>query len=123
LTLQGHRSEAAAAWDKLQVEEVDRQKVETEHYEEIGAQKPQRSENSIAAAGDREKASRPRQNHSQGKMFDLFSADVRARTFLAVFIMGMQQLSGIDGVLYVSELILLETSFNLQLSVRFKFFS
>jgi hypothetical protein len=48
---------------------------------------------------------------------------VRARTFLAVFIMGMQQLSGIDGVLYVSELILLETSFNLQLSVRFKFFS
>lgn len=34
--------------------------------------------------------------------FDVFSPDVRARTALAAFMMGMQQLSGIDGVLYVS---------------------
>lgn len=33
---------------------------------------------------------------------DLFAPDSRARLFLAVFLMGMQQLSGIDGVLYVS---------------------
>lgn len=103
LTLEGHPSEAAAAWDRLQVEEEDRQHVETEHDEIIGAQSPKGTENSIAAAGDQEKASRSRQNQSQSKMFDLFSADVRARTALAVFIMGMQQLSGIDGVLYVSE--------------------
>jgi hypothetical protein len=34
--------------------------------------------------------------------FDVFSADVRARTGLAAFMMAMQQLNGIDGVLYVS---------------------
>lgn len=40
------------------------------------------------------------------KLFDIFSKDVRSRTALVVFMMGMQQLSGIDGVLYVcSELL------------------
>jgi DNA-directed RNA polymerase III subunit RPC2 len=119
LTLEGHPSEAAAAWDRLQVEEEDRQKVETDHDGETGARNPQRSENSIAAAGDQEKASRLRQNQSQSKIFDIFSVDVRARTALAVFIMGMQQLSGIDGVLYVSVPRRLATSFNLQHSVGF----
>jgi DNA-directed RNA polymerase III subunit RPC2 len=37
------------------------------------------------------------------KLFDIFSEDVRTRTALAVFLMTMQQLSGIDGVLYVSD--------------------
>ncbi len=32
---------------------------------------------------------------------DVFKSDVRTRTGLAIFLMGMQQLSGIDGVLYV----------------------
>jgi hypothetical protein len=41
------------------------------------------------------------------QMLDVFSADTRPRLFFAVFLMGMQQLSGIDGVLYVS----LRTSF------------
>ena len=35
------------------------------------------------------------------KLLDIFSKDVRGRTALAVFLMGMQQMSGIDGVLYV----------------------
>jgi len=36
------------------------------------------------------------------QMLDVFSAETRPRLFFAVFLMGMQQLSGIDGVLYVS---------------------
>jgi hypothetical protein len=42
------------------------------------------------------------------KLLDIFSEDVRARTALAVFLMAMQQLSGIDGVLYVSDYTLLQ---------------
>jgi hypothetical protein len=38
----------------------------------------------------------------KANFWTLFSKDVRGRTALAVFMMGMQQLSGIDGVLYVS---------------------
>jgi len=125
LTLQGHPSEAAAAWDKLQVQEEDRQKVETEYIGEIDEQNSQSSENSITVASDQEKAGPGgphHQNHSQGKMFDLFSADVRARTFLAVFIMGMQQLSGIDGVLYVSKSTLFVFSFGLRSSMGYDSF-
>lgn len=36
-----------------------------------------------------------------GTVLDIFSKDVRGRTALGVFLMGMQQLSGIDGVPYV----------------------
>ena len=58
------------------------------------------------SVSDQEKIALP--NTSQevrgvdSKFFGVFSREVRARTFLAVFIMGMQQLGGIDGVLYVS---------------------
>jgi DNA-directed RNA polymerase III subunit RPC2 len=37
----------------------------------------------------------------KNKLFDIFSKDVRSRTALAVFLMAMQQLSGIDGALYL----------------------
>lgn len=37
-------------------------------------------------------------------MLDVFSAEARPRFIFAVFLMGAQQLSGIDGVLYVSSL-------------------
>ena len=42
---------------------------------------------------------------SLSKVLDAFSADVRARTLLAIFIMSMQQASGIDGILYVSRVL------------------
>lgn len=51
---------------------------------------------------------RPQIQSVKDKLFDIFSKDVRTRTALAVFLMGMQQLSGIDGVLYVSLLVLLD---------------
>ena len=43
---------------------------------------------------------RPQQS-TVDKLLDIFSKDVRSRTALAVFMMAAQQLSGIDGVLYV----------------------
>ncbi|KAK2868014.1 hypothetical protein FQN49_003242 [Arthroderma sp. PD_2] len=44
-------------------------------------------------------------NIKAGSMMDVFSAESRPRLFLAVFLMGMQQLSGIDGVLYYAPLL------------------
>lgn len=96
LTLQGRSAEAVAAWDTLGVSHAEREKVENEeHLREITETQsiPAIPIPSDTAQGDGKKKS---------SFWDLFSRDVRARTFLAVFMMGMQQLSGIDGVLYVS---------------------
>lgn len=74
LGLQGRVQEAEEVWDKLGVTSADREKVELQ---------VQTREKKVA------------------KLLDIFSKDVRGRTALAVFLMGMQQMSGIDGVLYV----------------------
>lgn len=84
LTLHGRRAEAEQAWDKLGVSHAEREKVELE------AEVPE----NVAPVQKRKQT-------VMDKLFDIFSQDVRARTALVVFMMGMQQLSGIDGVLYV----------------------
>nr|POE93183.1 hexose transporter 2 [Quercus suber] len=67
-------SEVSAAWEKLGVLPVDREAMVD--VEQIRDDKP------------------------KYKMLDVFAPDARPSLFLAVFLMGMQQLSGIDGVLY-----------------------
>lgn len=74
LGLQGRFDEAEAVWDRLGVTSADREKVELQTKV---------------------------QEKTVDKLLDIFSKDVRGRTVLAVFLMGMQQMSGIDGVLYV----------------------
>ena len=106
LNLRGQQAEAAAAWNKLQVNEASRENQETEDREKIAAHEAHDSMK-IADLADSKKAILPDDNglknrKSISRVFDAFSADVRARTFLAVFIMSMQQLSGIDSMLYVS---------------------
>lgn len=84
LTLHGRHAEAEAAWDKLGVGRAEREKVELESGAQEAAAPTEKPKESI-----------------RHKLFDIFSKDVRSRTALVVFMMGMQQLSGIDGVLYV----------------------
>jgi MFS family permease len=84
LGLQGRHAMAEEAWDKLGVTGADREKVEVQvHTTEVqpGTERDGQS--------------------TMEKLTDIFSKDVRGRTALAVFLMGMQQMSGIDGVLYV----------------------
>lgn len=90
LILRGRRSEAAAAWDVLGVGNVEREKAENES----GAEAPASQVPSTTVSTD--------SSATKSGFLDVFSRDVRARTGLAIFMMGMQQLSGIDGVLYVS---------------------
>lgn len=84
LTLHGHQTEAEQAWDRLGVGRAEREKVELESEMPDPSTPAPKVKPSI-----------------MNKLLDIFSKDVRARTALVVFMMGMQQLSGIDGVLYV----------------------
>ncbi|KAJ5364869.1 uncharacterized protein N7496_010582 [Penicillium cataractarum] len=88
LTLHGRHKEAAETWDKLEVSQAEREKVELQS---------ETTEVVVPVATVKEKAVH--------KLLDIFSKDVRTRTALAVFLMGMQQLSGIDGVLYYAPLL------------------
>ena len=102
LTLRGRQSEASAAWDVLGVGHAEREKAEIELAATVTeAHNLVDSTDSISQQGV---ASPTRTTDSTNKysFFDVFARDVRSRTALAAFLLGMQQLSGIDGVLYVS---------------------
>jgi DNA-directed RNA polymerase III subunit RPC2 len=87
LTRRGRHDETLVAWEHLGVDLADREKVEGNATPLVS---PRESQDSLVLT---------KHKHSFG---DVFKKDVRKRTFLAMFLMGMQQLSGIDGVLYVS---------------------
>ncbi|KAL9108571.1 MAG: hypothetical protein Q9227_006657 [Pyrenula ochraceoflavens] len=108
LTLKGRQTQAASSWDRLQVDEKDREETEIDGQVENDAQSCQKDMKS-ASENEQEKAlphdGRLRNHKTENEFFDVFSHNVRGRTFLAVFIMGMQQFSGIDGVLYYAPII------------------
>lgn len=84
LGLQGRYEEAEMAWEKLGVNLADREKIMVQvQVQEIG---PDTEKETVGTTS---------------KLLEVFSKEVRGRTVLGVFLMGMQQLSGIDGVLYV----------------------
>lgn len=106
LILRGQQAEAAAAWDMLQVDGASRENQETKDREKIATYEAHDAMK-FTDVTDSKKAILPDNNGLKNRknvsgVFDAFSADVRARTFLAIFIMSMQQLSGIDDMLYVS---------------------
>ena len=106
LTIRGRRTEASAAWDKLGVGHAEREKAEIQQSTELrSSSEPTKVINQQAITAAPYNEGRP----VKDSFLDVFKKDVRARTGLAVFLMGMQQLSGIDGVLYVY----LTTSFSL----------
>jgi hypothetical protein len=86
LTLHGRHKEAAETWDNLEVSQAEREKVELQ---------PETAE--VVTSVSTVVSVKENTIH---KLLDIFSKDVRTRTALAVFLMGMQQMSGID-VLYV----------------------
>ncbi|PWY86877.1 beta and beta-prime subunits of DNA dependent RNA-polymerase [Aspergillus heteromorphus CBS 117.55] len=99
LTLHGRKSEATAAWDRLGVSQAEREKVEIEQDQCSNIQE------AATVSGECPSASQHQNRSLKHKLLDLFSKDARAQTTLAVFLMGMQQLSGIDGVLYYAPLL------------------
>ncbi|KAJ5951138.1 Major facilitator superfamily domain general substrate transporter [Penicillium vulpinum] len=83
LGLHGHYEMAEQAWDKLGVSHAEREKVVLQvRAQEVDSNTPNVKDGTM------------------NKLLAIFSKDVLGRTILAVFLMGMQQMSGIDGVLY-----------------------
>ena len=100
LILRGRHAEASAAWDVLGVGHTEREKAEIEiQATAIGLDS---SGDSAGSSGRQDAPStRTPDLTTKHSFLDVFARDVRMRTGLAVFLLGMQQLSGIDGVLYV----------------------
>lgn len=102
LTVRGRGSEAASTWELLGVASVDREKAENEYanvaLRTLDANGSAQQDNALPA---------PVEENQQSSLWEAFAPDVRARTILGVFVLGMQQLSGIDGILYVSQLVLI----------------
>ncbi|KAE8152449.1 general substrate transporter [Aspergillus avenaceus] len=105
LKLHGRESEANHVWDQLGVSQAEREKVENEADRGTNLQRASQDAPAIPPADTSVSSARSQDKSVKNKLFDIFSRDVRARTALAVFLMGMQQLSGIDGVLYYAPLL------------------
>ncbi|KAL3454705.1 hypothetical protein BJX65DRAFT_315756 [Aspergillus insuetus] len=107
LTIHGRRDEANAIWDLLGVSHAEREKSEIEQDRGAVVQGPVSQHIAIMNVPTMDVTVSVVQGPQsvKHKLFDIFSKDVRARTALAVFLMTMQQLSGIDGVLYYAPLL------------------
>lgn len=101
LTLSGRQSEASAAWDLLGVSHAEREKVENQLGNDAVVLEVQGPTSGLRqhTVESNLRIGAVLEKHS---FFDVFAPEVRARTGLAAFMMAMQQLNGIDGVLYVS---------------------
>ncbi|OTB00309.1 hypothetical protein M426DRAFT_324359 [Hypoxylon sp. CI-4A] len=105
LTLHGKTREAAEAWEKLGVPAADREKI-LDQYDAAVVEAAIPDASGDTNAGHITSATTVATPKSKKtSILDVFSSDARPRLFLAVFLMGMQQLSGIDGVLYYAPLL------------------
>jgi hypothetical protein len=94
LAYKGRRREATVIWDKLGVSNAEREKDLLQGVESTGqhAAPSAITEGGIPALIRR----------SMANIIGSFGKGARRQMLLGVFMMSMQQLSGIDGVLYVS---------------------
>lgn len=109
LTLRGRENEAVEAWEKLGVPAADREKILDQLSAQVVEPNPATAVDATGSTltmTEMAPASRPVQSKTKkSQLRDLFASDARPRLLLAVFLMTMQQLSGIDGVLYYAPLL------------------
>ncbi|KAL9112410.1 MAG: hypothetical protein Q9227_003252 [Pyrenula ochraceoflavens] len=106
LIIKGRYIEANATYDRLGIDADGRQKIEEVIGEEMSEEETltENGEKSAAESPSSTNRITPREREATS-FLDVFSSDVRGRTTLAVFLMAMLQLSGIDGVLYYAPLL------------------
>ena len=111
LTLRGRSDETEQAWERLGVLGPDRERIleqvgdDTEAVKGGGPILEANSSSQSIIMTDRKSKPRKESKPKKSQLLDVLSPDARPRFFLAVFLMGMQQLSGIDGVLYYAPLL------------------
>ena len=99
LAYKGRREEASLAWDKLGVSGAEREKdLLRDSAAPAGAEVVEVPSRQEAA----KKGIKAKIQSTIAELTAVFGKDTRQPLFLGVFLMAMQQLSGIDGVLYAS---------------------
>ena len=99
LAYKGRKEEASRAWDRLGVSNAEREKDLLQNPVPIDG----------AVLNDASTLSdlpvktklRDRMRNNLNELLAMFKKDARKPMFLGVFLMSMQQMSGIDGVIYV----------------------
>lgn len=103
LESKGRHEKARLAWERLGVTDAERRKDEEQQSTTLTVVPKAPEPESLALAPTRSHHSV--RDPERTSWLELFAADTRKRTLLGCFVMGMQQLSGIDGVLYYAPLI------------------
>jgi hypothetical protein len=101
LTVNGRTEEVTAAWEKLGVPTADQEKILVQLDDAIALVETANAAASLDLGLRRNTTNISRISRKKAQILDVLSSESRPRLFLALFLMGMQQLSGIDGVLYV----------------------
>ena len=91
LAHKGRHGEATITWDKLGVSNAEREKGLSQLNNQLNLVTPTSSKARLWERWQR----------SRMDLLKVFGRNFRKQMFLGVFMMSMQQLSGIDGVLYV----------------------
>jgi hypothetical protein len=94
LAFKGRGPEATAVWGKLGVSSAEREK-DLE-------QRPMLKSEAVEATGAAKTELPERMRQSMANFMAIFGKSTRKQMLLGVFMISMQQMSGIDGVLYVS---------------------
>ncbi|KAI5209729.1 general substrate transporter [Aureobasidium subglaciale] len=105
LKSKGRMEDSHDAWDRLGLADAEREKNEQQN-QNLNIQEPE----SLALTPIRSRQSVHDAQHTS--WLAVFSKGARKRTFLGCFVMGMQQLSGIDGVLYYAPLLFQQAGLN-----------
>ena len=93
LAYKGRKEEASRAWDRLGVSNAEREKDLL--------QNPVPKDASTLSDLPVKTKLRDRMRNNLNELLTMFKKDARKPMFLGVFLMSMQQMSGIDGVIYV----------------------
>ena len=105
LAYKGRKEEASKAWDKLGVSNAEREKDLLQNPVPIESAALTDSPMRPTAAAKLKLLDRLRGNVND--LMAIFEKDARKPLLLGIFLMSMQQLSGIDGVIYVSSYLFL----------------
>lgn len=100
LLLMNRKEEAKEAWERLGVPSDDQEK-ESNVTLRVKTIEEAEGEHGLTPIISNSHA----RGSGAGTLLTIFDKDVRFRTFLAAFMMGMQQLAGIDGVLFYAPLL------------------
>ena len=102
LAYKGRKEEASRVWDKLGVSSAEREKdLLKDSATPAGAEVVEIPTTQAAAKA---KSARERMQKNWANLTVVFRKDTRKPLLLGVFLMSMQQLSGIDGVIFVSRI-------------------